>query len=322
MWALGDYHRFALGTVWGSGRCSWRRCGIAAGQRVLDVAAGLGQRRRSVPPEAGADVVASDLTPEISRPAAERRALAARARSGYEADAQALPFEDGEFDVVTLLLGASSPRTIRRSPTSRARMPPGGTIGMINFTPDGLASDSSTSSARYAPAHSRRALPGPPCGEATSTCSSCSASPGRVPRADPPRVRRADPGGDPPAYCKFFKETFGPVVGTIRKPGGRPECRAALDGDFLEFARDYNHGPLRRAGGVPLRVPDRGRPDTRGAMKRAPVAPGLELEYEVRGSGGSRPADPRRHLRGLLRAAHGPARSDRPPHRGRSPPPG
>ena len=42
MWALGDYHRFATETVWGLGPELVEACGIAAGQRVLDVAAGAG----------------------------------------------------------------------------------------------------------------------------------------------------------------------------------------------------------------------------------------------------------------------------------------
>ena len=42
MWALGDYHRFALSTVWGLGPVLVSACGIRPGQRVLDVAAGTG----------------------------------------------------------------------------------------------------------------------------------------------------------------------------------------------------------------------------------------------------------------------------------------
>jgi hypothetical protein len=54
-WALGDYHRFAKATVWEVGAELVEACGIHAGQRVLDVAAAA---------EAGAHVVAADLTPE------------------------------------------------------------------------------------------------------------------------------------------------------------------------------------------------------------------------------------------------------------------
>ena len=42
MWALGDYHRFATETVWELGPVLVTACGVSAGQRVLDVAAGTG----------------------------------------------------------------------------------------------------------------------------------------------------------------------------------------------------------------------------------------------------------------------------------------
>ena len=39
---MGDYHRFATDLVWELGATLVQACGIAAGQRVLDVAAGSG----------------------------------------------------------------------------------------------------------------------------------------------------------------------------------------------------------------------------------------------------------------------------------------
>jgi 2-polyprenyl-3-methyl-5-hydroxy-6-metoxy-1,4-benzoquinol methylase len=63
LWALGDYHRVAV-TLWPAARELVRAAGIAAGQRVLDVAAGTG----NVALEAaalGARVTASDVTPEL-----------------------------------------------------------------------------------------------------------------------------------------------------------------------------------------------------------------------------------------------------------------
>ena len=63
MWALGDYHRFAKETVWEVGPVLVEACGISAGQRVLDVAAGTGNVAIRAA-ETGALVVASDLTPE------------------------------------------------------------------------------------------------------------------------------------------------------------------------------------------------------------------------------------------------------------------
>src|SRR5512145_1021738 len=63
MWALGDYHRFATETVWELGPVLVDACGVSPGDRVLDVAAGSGNVAIRAA-EAGAQVVASDLTPE------------------------------------------------------------------------------------------------------------------------------------------------------------------------------------------------------------------------------------------------------------------
>jgi ubiquinone/menaquinone biosynthesis C-methylase UbiE len=105
MWAGGDYHEFARRSLWGFGQELVDACGIKSGQRVLDVAAGSGNVAIRAA-EAGADVVASDLTPENFE-AGRREAAAHGVRLDWvEADAEALPFADGEFDVVTSAFGA------------------------------------------------------------------------------------------------------------------------------------------------------------------------------------------------------------------------
>ena len=104
-WAQGDYHGFARRSLWGFGQELVDACGIGPGQRVLDVAAGTGNVaiRAAL---AGAEVVASDLTPENFE--AGRREAAAQGvqLEWVEADAEALPFGDGEFDAVTSAFGA------------------------------------------------------------------------------------------------------------------------------------------------------------------------------------------------------------------------
>jgi 2-polyprenyl-6-hydroxyphenyl methylase/3-demethylubiquinone-9 3-methyltransferase len=53
-----------------------------------------------------------------------------------EADAQSLPFADGEFDVVTSSFGAIFAPDHRLVADEMLRVyRPGGTIGMLNFTP-------------------------------------------------------------------------------------------------------------------------------------------------------------------------------------------
>src|SRR5690606_32855632 len=97
MWAQGDYPSVAAEMIPGLGEILVRAAGVSPGDRVLDVAAGTGNA--AIPAAlAGAEVVASDLTPELletGRRLAEQRGAELR---WQEADAEALPFDDGSFD--------------------------------------------------------------------------------------------------------------------------------------------------------------------------------------------------------------------------------
>src|SRR5215475_14927367 len=88
-WAQGDYHRFAADLVWHLGAELVTACQIGPADRVLDVAAGSGNVALRAA-EAGADVVASDLTPEnLEAGRREARALGLELE-WVEADAAAL----------------------------------------------------------------------------------------------------------------------------------------------------------------------------------------------------------------------------------------
>ncbi len=149
--------------------------GSSPGQRVLDVAAGSGNVAIRAA-EAGARVVASDLTPENFE--AGRREARARGveLEWVEADAQSLPFQDAEFDVVTSSVGAIFASDHQAVADELLRVcRPGGTIGMINFTPEGLAGEFFELFGRYAPPPPRERCR-PSCGATRSTCASCSAT--------------------------------------------------------------------------------------------------------------------------------------------------
>jgi SAM-dependent methyltransferase len=110
-------------------------CGIGPGQRVLDVAAGSGNVAIRAA-QAGAEVVASDLTPENFE-AGRREAAAHGVRLEWvEADAEALPFADDEFDVVTSAFGAVFAPHQQLVADELVRVcRPGGTIGLTAPTP-------------------------------------------------------------------------------------------------------------------------------------------------------------------------------------------
>jgi SAM-dependent methyltransferase len=151
LWALGDYHKFATASIWDFGPLLVAACEISPGQRVLDVAAGTGNVAIRAA-EAGADVVASDLTPENFE-AGRREASAHGVQLEWvAADAEALPFGDDEFDVVTSAVGAIFAPHHRAVADELLRVcRPDGTIGLIAIVPTRPVSDLFELFTRYAP---------------------------------------------------------------------------------------------------------------------------------------------------------------------------
>ena len=239
MWALGDYHRFATETVWELGPVLVEACGVSPGNRVLDVAAGSGNVAIRAA-EAGAQVVASDLTPENFE--AGRREASERGveLDWVEADAEALPFGDGEFDVVTSSLGAMFAPDHRKVADELLRVcRPGGTIGMANFTPDGLGGQFFGVFVPYMPPPAPGALPPVMWGSEDHVRELFG---DRVESLDLTRREYVERAAGPREYCELFKETFGPAVATYADLAGRPERAAALDREFLDFATRANRG--------------------------------------------------------------------------------
>ena len=138
MWALGDYAAVARELIPELGHVLVDACDIGPGQRVLDVAAGTGNV--AIPAaRAGAEVVASDLAPElldIGRRLADDAGLSLEWR---RADAEALPFDDASFDVVTSSVGVMFAPHHQVAADELVRvLRPGGRLGLVAWTPAGF----------------------------------------------------------------------------------------------------------------------------------------------------------------------------------------
>ena len=135
VWALGDYALMAEEVMAPLGPALVKATGIGPGVRVLDVAAGSGNI--SLPAAAtGAAVVSTDLTPQLLERSQARAAARGLTIDYREANAQALPFGDGEFDVVISAIGVQFAPDQQRAAAELVRVcRPGGTIGVISWTP-------------------------------------------------------------------------------------------------------------------------------------------------------------------------------------------
>ena len=160
--------------------------------------------------EAGARVVAADLTP-AGFEAGRREAHACGVELEWvEADAAALPFEDGAFDAVTSCFGAMFVPDHERVAAEITRVcRPGGTIGLASFTPESLAPAFFGVFAPYMPPSPGGSLPPVLWGREEHVRELLA---DRVSSLRLERRVYVERAADPAAYCALCKETFGPIV--------------------------------------------------------------------------------------------------------------
>jgi SAM-dependent methyltransferase len=240
MWALGDYPAVAAEIVPGLGRTLVEASGVRAGDRVLDVATGTGNA--AIPAAlAGASVVACDLTPELLDAG---RLEAAQQRADvdwHEADAEALPFSDGAFDVVLSCLGVMFAPHHQRSADELIRVcRPGGTIGLLNWTPQGFVGQMFAALRPYAPTPPPGAQPPPRWGDEDYARSLLGDRvTGLAARRQAVAVDRFD---RPEAFRDYFKANYGPMVAIYRGIAADPERVAGLDQDLVDLAERHATG--------------------------------------------------------------------------------
>ena len=137
-WASGDYA--VVGTtlqIVGETLCE--AADLRAGERVLDVAAGNGNATLAAA-RRYCEVTSTDYVPALLERGRERAAAERLHGIDFrEADAEALPFDDGSFDAVVSTFGCMfAPNPPRVAAELLRACRPGGRIAMANWTPEGF----------------------------------------------------------------------------------------------------------------------------------------------------------------------------------------
>ena len=244
MWASGDYPAMVETFLLPLGPRLVEACGIGPGVRVLDVAAGTGNA--SLPAaQAGAQVTASDLTPELLEAGRRRAEAEGVALDWTEADAEHLPFEDESFDVVMSAIGAMFAPHHREVADELVRVcRPGGTVGLLSWTPEGMIGALFRTMGPFAPPPPPGAQPPPLWG-----------SEEHVHELFGDRVEFSTLERDvleitaferPHDYGEHFKARYGPTIaalGNAQRNGREAEFDEALN----RFCDEWNRGTADRA---------------------------------------------------------------------------
>jgi SAM-dependent methyltransferase len=204
MWSQGDFGRIAVRHVL-PGELLVEAVDVHAGEAVLDVGSGTGNvaiaaARRE------ADVIATDFVESLLEQAAQRaegEGLPIRTRI---ADAQALPFPDGSFDVVLSSFGVIFAPDQETAAAELVRVcRPGGRIGITCWPAEGLIGETMRASMR---------------------------------RVGPPPI----PGFRPPTDWgneERLRELFGDRVSDLRVERREMKMIALSSEAIVDFAREY-----------------------------------------------------------------------------------
>ncbi|HEX7730948.1 MAG TPA: methyltransferase domain-containing protein [Terracidiphilus sp.] len=136
-WMTGDYDIFSR-YMEPDAHLFYRRVGAQPGQKLLDVGCGTGQLAL-IAARAGVETTGCDIAPNwlaCARERAKQEHLNVRFEEG---DVEALPYADGQFDVVASLVGAMfAPRPELAASEMIRVCRPGGRIVMANWTAEGF----------------------------------------------------------------------------------------------------------------------------------------------------------------------------------------
>jgi ubiquinone/menaquinone biosynthesis C-methylase UbiE len=232
-WSSGDYHM--IGTqIQIVSELMIEAIDVHSTERVLDVATGSGNAALAAA-RRGCSVVGVDYVHALLERARRRRDAEGLDATFVDGDAEALPFGDGEFDVVTSVFGAMFAPNQEQTASELVRVTrSGGRIGIVAHTPDGFIGQLFKTNAKHVP---------PPAGLRSPI------QWGTVERleelfgdaiADLTVEKRhyTFRARSPQAYIEYWREFYGPTLKSFEVVG--ESGRAALEADLLELIARFN----------------------------------------------------------------------------------
>jgi len=242
-WSSGDYA--VIGTllqIVGEELCE--ALDIRSGQKVLDVAAGNGNVSLAAA-RRWCDVVSTDYVPALLERARDRATAERLAIEFREADAEALPFQDGAFDVVVSTFGVMFTPDQERAAAELIRVcRSGGKIGLANWKPEGFIGRLFKTIGRHLPPPAGVKSPAlwGTRGRITEMFGSHASSIKLEPRIYTFRYR------SPQHWLDVFKTYYGPLLKAYAAL--EPAAQSALTGDLTALIAEFN-----RAGDASMVVP-------------------------------------------------------------------
>jgi len=237
IWASGNYPAVVRELVGPLGPVLVQAIGIGEGDRVLDVAAGSGNA--AIPAAArGADVIASDLTPELFDAGHEDAEHHGVQLEWEQADAEALPYGDQQFDATISALGVMFAPHHQQAADELVRVTKsGGRIGLLSWTPRGFIGQMFAAMKPYLPTPPPGVQPPPLWGDPDHVRSLLG---NRVDTVEwSTDTLRVDRFATAEEFRAFFKQNYGPTIAAYRNLAEQPERARGLDEALDDLARQH-----------------------------------------------------------------------------------
>ena len=239
MWASGHYEAVATDLISELGPTLVDATGIHEGDLVLDIAAGSGNV--AIPAaRTGARVIASDLTPELLEEGARRAAAVGAVLEWQVADAEHLPYDDGQFDVAVSAVGIMFAPHHHAAADELVRVvAPGGRIGLASWTPQGFIGQMFATMKPYVAPPPAGVQPPPLWGDEEHVRGLLGdrVTDLRVER----RKVRVTHFAEPADFREYFKTNYGPTISAYAQQPDA-ERAAALDADLDGLAARFDVG--------------------------------------------------------------------------------